>query len=1054
MWRSLLTVAIFLALTESPHSSLQASGLDGLTKHVSQDRLRQHILELSTRPAETNGGPRQDRYRYTLEERRFARDYLVNALSSYGYDVHLEPLTEVLGQSEEGDNVVARRPGTVSDRVLVLGAHYDTVSGSPGADDNASGVAGLLEIARVLADHQLDVTIEFVLFDLEERPFIGFGSRNYVERARDEGKQIVGAVIFDMIGFTADRQEQIVDTFTPERFVSHAENVDLNEGTFVAVIANSGSRPVNATVAPWQWVSGDAQQIRSTHLASSFIAATRQLGNRTTAGGPEPRLPAATLVVQGTGDATPVSQRSDHIHFWVHQIPAVHITDTSFLRDGDGRYHTADDEISTIDFDFLKRVVDATLRTVLDFTDVVQYTIGDSEPLLNADFYTGETTGTGPLQVATAWPYEQGVLPSSDSPVPVVFESTRTGTNDRAFFLVHAYDPDSVIRLTQFEPRPDTFSFPVAWQPDGLAIVSGDQTLSLNLNSGSSGRSPGFTVTRPSAFNAYRPHTFTMSGLGSFTRHASPNWYVDIVGQGEGYTGHIGAMPWVAAGQPNPHKPVMVTHFPLDTQGEFGRTDVSSDGSKLTFAYRTTAENRAIHVIQDLTSILEASPVETTLFSSEAPVSMTDSAITTVRESQEIQDGPVFLWGASHVSYVEAQSDTGHDVFVSDVSGQWRRPPRRITLPGDQGTAIPFLGGSRVLCSNVSSSSPGIAIASLRATAPVWDSGRVTIDDGNGSSLHIDEETSIEFPSGVNHQIYMETPIRRAAQDRFPLTVTATDATRTIGPYGTQFSRPVTVRMRYTDAELRGQSDESPMIFAYERDTNRYSRQVPVEDITHDPATNTVVFNVSYASTFVLAFTRVGDDKALKSYGSTERVEVTWKNTTDVPLSFRWIGLDGKQAGDTGTIAAGAEYHDSTFAGHVFLFQTTEARADNVKQFWYMIPSGKAQQTVELREDAVAGVSDANTFVYDNDFYSGSYQQSSDGIGTGSVWYKLWTRKGNGRQGQSHYTEIARTKDYIELQDPRNRTKIRLTARIAEEHRPDGKVNFVDGRLRFLDIDH
>src|SRR5262245_45234851 len=95
-----------------------------------------------------------------------AADSIVRSLSALGLAAGRESF-EFRGHSY--DNVVALRPGTAPDRPRVLiGAHYDSVRGTPGADDNASGVAGMLEAARLLRDIPLGATVEFVGFNLEE----------------------------------------------------------------------------------------------------------------------------------------------------------------------------------------------------------------------------------------------------------------------------------------------------------------------------------------------------------------------------------------------------------------------------------------------------------------------------------------------------------------------------------------------------------------------------------------------------------------------------------------------------------------------------------------------------------------------------------------------------------------------------------------------------------------------------------------------------------------------------------------------------------------------
>lgn len=795
-------------------STAYASELDGLKDQVSQAKLQEYVLELSTRPPTTPGGSRQPRLRYSDAERAEARAYLVGLLTSYGYDVHLEAVTSSRDGSVIGQNIVASRRGAVSDAVFVVGAHYDTVQTSPGADDNASGVAGVLEIARVLSGHQLDATLEFVLFDLEERGLTG--SRAYVAKSVADGKQIIGVMNFDMIGFTHAVQQHTIPTSLPDRIVTAAPNVDISKGTFVAVIANSGDQPVDANVSAWQWRSAGAPGVRSTDLAASFVAAAQQLGTA----GPQPSLPAGTLTVKDNGSATPDSRRSDHASFWVQGIPAVQVTDTSEFRDGRERYHTMNDTHDKLDFDFMTKVVQATLLATLDFVGLAEYSVSDSVPLLEAPFYRRGTADE--LEVTSAFPNRQGA--------GTAYWATKKATGERAIFRMDAYYPSSYHQITDFAPQSPGPALPLTWCPDDRAIVTGDRIVRIYED-----------VKR---LVPYRPHTKAIAGKGSFTRLGAQNWYVDVV------AGNIWAMPvQPGARDDTSRNPVAVTNFPSHLVNDFGWVHVSPDGKRLAFSHQKSDGTQAIYCIPDLTAILQAPASASTQISSKALTSFTDPAVTTLRESRQLADWPYFLWYESHVSYVESHPTTGADVVISDVPG--RLIPRRIAQPRNQGTAIPFLGGSRVLCSNVSETEPGVSIATIRVSAPTIASTAIKLDDGNGSSLQIDNGTTINFPPGEKKEVFLETSIRQIDLGRFPDNVQATDAGRTIGPYGATFSQPVTVTIQYTDPELLGHSDAAPQIFGFVKETNLYSRPVPV--ISHDAATNTVVFKVSYASTFVLA---------------------------------------------------------------------------------------------------------------------------------------------------------------------------------------------------------
>ena len=121
-----------------------------------------------------------------FEELEKAAEYIYNEFSKGGLRVWEEPFQ---WEGEKYHNIVAEKRGLGSpDKIFILGAHYDTVPGSPGADDNASAIAILLEVARNIEKLNLDSTIRLIAFNLEEYGFIG--STYYAERARREGEKI------------------------------------------------------------------------------------------------------------------------------------------------------------------------------------------------------------------------------------------------------------------------------------------------------------------------------------------------------------------------------------------------------------------------------------------------------------------------------------------------------------------------------------------------------------------------------------------------------------------------------------------------------------------------------------------------------------------------------------------------------------------------------------------------------------------------------------------------------------------------------------------------
>ncbi|RMH23090.1 MAG: M20/M25/M40 family metallo-hydrolase [Gemmatimonadetes bacterium] len=131
-----------------------------------------------------------------------AVDYLARRLTEFGYAPALQWFE---ARGARTANVIARLEGTVDPQlVCTVSSHFDSVRDGPGADDDTSGTAALLETARVLAEHPLPITVEFAFFTGEEAGLLG--SREYVRRAQDEGKRIVCALNNDMIGWSNDHR--------------------------------------------------------------------------------------------------------------------------------------------------------------------------------------------------------------------------------------------------------------------------------------------------------------------------------------------------------------------------------------------------------------------------------------------------------------------------------------------------------------------------------------------------------------------------------------------------------------------------------------------------------------------------------------------------------------------------------------------------------------------------------------------------------------------------------------------------------------------------------
>lgn len=219
-------------------------------------------------------------------------------------------------------NILGLKKGSdPSSDTFVLGAHYDTVEGTPGADDNASAVAALLEIARCLETTQLKKSLLFAGFTLEEYGFVG--SRYFLEQAGNGKDRFTGMISLEMVGFY--NPEPGSQTYPP--YVDATQYPDT--GDFIAVVGNEPSAALTHSIAD---------------IMKQAV----------------PLLAVESLVVPGRGDQFQEVTLSDHSSFWQNDIPAVMITDTAFLRNPN--YHQPSDTLDTLDTEFICKIVQATSR--------------------------------------------------------------------------------------------------------------------------------------------------------------------------------------------------------------------------------------------------------------------------------------------------------------------------------------------------------------------------------------------------------------------------------------------------------------------------------------------------------------------------------------------------------------------------------------------------------------------------------------------------------------------------------------------------------------------
>lgn len=294
--------------------------LDSIT--LSQDeliiarRMSTHIDALSSLI-----GPR---HWWKYDKLLAAEAYVESELAKTGLQVERQTF-DVMGKPVS--NVYIEKRGiTKPDEILILGAHYDTVETTPGADDNASAVAGLLEIAQRLCSTRFERTVRFVAFVNEEPPFYkseNMGSLRYARRCYNRGEKIMGMINLEMIGYYSDepRSQQYPRLKGLEKLLP-------SRGNFIVICSDLASTVFLSRVA---W---------------GFYWSTRF-----------PMLPfPSPRRVCGP-------DMSDHWSFWQCGFPAVMVTDTSFLRNA--HYHKPTDALATLNIPAMTRVVAGVAGSLL-----------------------------------------------------------------------------------------------------------------------------------------------------------------------------------------------------------------------------------------------------------------------------------------------------------------------------------------------------------------------------------------------------------------------------------------------------------------------------------------------------------------------------------------------------------------------------------------------------------------------------------------------------------------------------------------------------------------
>ncbi|MFC5461714.1 M28 family peptidase [Massilia niabensis] len=281
------------------------------------ERMRQHVRAVASE--EHNTG--------TPEQLERAAVYIETALARAGYSPSRQEYTAG-GQRVRNIEVAVSNaaPGKRPDRIFIVGAHYDSAPGAPGANDNGSGTAAVLELARLLKTMQprAGTEVRFVFFVNEEPPyFMGadMGSMRHAAEMKRQGQNIQGALVLETMGYYTDAPNT-------QKLPPGLEGRYPSTGNFIAFVGT----------------------LESSSLVRDALAAFRAASD----------FPAHGLAAPAHTTGVTLS---DHSSYNRHGYPALMITDTAFMRYP--YYHTDQDTPDKLDYESMARVVTGLSKTIV-----------------------------------------------------------------------------------------------------------------------------------------------------------------------------------------------------------------------------------------------------------------------------------------------------------------------------------------------------------------------------------------------------------------------------------------------------------------------------------------------------------------------------------------------------------------------------------------------------------------------------------------------------------------------------------------------------------------
>lgn len=277
------------------------------------------------------------------------RDTIEHRFASNGLETRRQNFTKA---GYLGQNIIGRKPGLGKEsKTYIIDAHFDSVDDAPGADDNGSGVVGVLEALRVLAPYNFNKTIRFIGFDFEETVGVSGteGSYRYAQNEVPAWEDIEGVANFEMIGYYTDEPntQQVPAGFNilfPDQY--NQVVWDSSRGNFVVNV-------------------GDAESVAFNKAYDSLT----QLH--------VPGLKIVSFNLPGDGFIAPDFRRSDHANFWDIDVPAVMLTDGANFRNQN--YHTPYDTLGALNFTFMSNIVKSTVATIATLAELQHSSYKDIE---------------------------------------------------------------------------------------------------------------------------------------------------------------------------------------------------------------------------------------------------------------------------------------------------------------------------------------------------------------------------------------------------------------------------------------------------------------------------------------------------------------------------------------------------------------------------------------------------------------------------------------------------------------------------------------------------